>query len=278
MAQKRMFDKLITNSDDFLDMPVSSQVLYFHLSMNADDDGFINNWKSIMRLTGTKEDDLKILIMKRFIILFNDDEDKTSSGIIVIKHWRINNYLRSDRYKKTQFQNELKQLKINSQGEYELSNNNIGIPMVYPDKNRIDKNRIDYISSSNNIDNYIQRVESIYDIYENEIGTLNPRQYEELNQFRNKLPDELIIEAINRTSDSNGKNFNYLRAILNTWSNKGYKTLGDLKNEEKIKEGKSLNKKIITSDSILKPVKEEQMSDEELKELEEEFNEFRDNK
>lgn len=277
MAQKRMFDKLITNSDDFLDMPVSSQVLYFHLSMNADDDGFINNWKSIMRLTGTKEDDLKILIMKRFIILFND-EDKTSSGIIVIKHWRINNYLRSDRYKKTQFQNELKQLKINSQGEYELSNNDIGIPMVYPDKNRIDKNSIDYISSSNNIDNYIQRVESIYEIYENEIGTLNSRQYEELKQFKNKLPDELIIEAINRTSDSNGKNFNYLRAILNTWSNKGYKTLGDLKNEEKIKEGKSLNKKIITSDSILKPVKEEQMSDEELKELEEEFNEFRDNK
>lgn len=277
MAQKRMFDKLITNSDDFLDMPVSSQVLYFHLSMNADDDGFINNWKSIMRLTGTKEDDLKILIMKRFIILFND-EDKTSSGIIVIKHWRINNYLRSDRYKKTQFQNELKQLKINSQGEYELSNNDIGIPMVYPDKNRIDKNSIDYISSSNNIDNYIQRVESIYEIYENEIGTLNSRQYEELDQFRKKLPDELIIEAINRTSDSNGKNFNYLRAILNTWSNKGYKTLGDLKNEEKIKEGKSLNKKVITSDSILKPVKEEQMSDEELKELEEEFNEFRDNK
>lgn len=277
MAQKRMFDKLITNSDDFLDMPVSSQVLYFHLSMNADDDGFINNWKSIMRLTGTKEDDLKILIMKRFIILFND-EDKTASGIIVIKHWRINNYLRSDRYKKTQFQNELKQLKINSQGEYELSNNDIGIPMVYPDKNRIDKNSIDYISSSNNIDNYIQRVKSIYEIYENEIGTLNSRQYEELDQFRKKLPDELIIEAINRTSDSNGKNFNYLRAILNTWSNKGYKTLGDLKNEEKIKEGKSLNKKVITSDSILKPVKEEQMSDEELKELEEEFNEFRDNK
>ena len=88
----------------------------------------------------------------------------------------------------------------------------------------------------------------------------------------------MINEAIKRTSDSNGKNFNYLRAILNTWSNKGYKTLGDLKNEEKIKEGKSLNKKVITSDSILKPVKEEQMSDEELKELEEEFNEFRDNK
>lgn len=60
MAQRRMFNKAITNSDDFLDMPVSCQCLYFHLSMNADDDGFINNWKSIMKLTGSKDDDLKV--------------------------------------------------------------------------------------------------------------------------------------------------------------------------------------------------------------------------
>ena len=62
MAQKRMFDKAITNSDEFLELPDSTQVLYFHLSMNADDDGFVNNWKSIMKMTGTKEDDLKILL------------------------------------------------------------------------------------------------------------------------------------------------------------------------------------------------------------------------
>ena len=88
MAQKRMFDKSITNSDDFLAMPSSTQNLYFHLSMNADDDGFINNWKSIIKLTSSTEDDLKLLIMKSYIIPFE-------SGVIVIKHWRINNFLRN---------------------------------------------------------------------------------------------------------------------------------------------------------------------------------------
>ena len=88
MAQKRMFNKVITNDDNFLEMPCSSQVLYFHLSMNADDDGFVNNWKSIMRITGTKEDDLKVLIAKQYIIPFD-------SGVIVIRHWRLNNYLQN---------------------------------------------------------------------------------------------------------------------------------------------------------------------------------------
>ena len=73
MAQKRMFNKTITNDDNFLEMPISSQVLYFHLSMNADDDGFINNWKSIMRMTGTKDDDLKVLVAKQYIIPFDSD-------------------------------------------------------------------------------------------------------------------------------------------------------------------------------------------------------------
>ena len=104
MATRRMFNKQITNSDDFLDMPLTSQCLYFHLSMNADDDGFINNWKSIMKLTGAKEDDLKVLIAKQYIIPFD-------SGVIIIKHWRLNNYLRRDRYTTTNHQKELAQIK-----------------------------------------------------------------------------------------------------------------------------------------------------------------------
>lgn len=135
MAQKRMFDKTITNSDDFLELPDSSQVLYFHLSMNADDDGFINNWKSIMKMTGTKEDDLKLLIAKQYIITFD-------TGVIVIRHWRLNNYLRNDRYKETKFKEEKSQLLLGKNEEYTLDKN-VGIPVVYPDKNRIDKNSID---------------------------------------------------------------------------------------------------------------------------------------
>lgn len=132
MAQKRMFDKTITNSDTFLDLPDSTQVLYFHLSMNADDDGFVNNWKSILRMTGTKEDDLKLLVAKSFIIPFD-------SGVIVIRHWRINNFLRKDRHIETKFQQELSMLEINENQEYRLTS---GQPSI--DKNRIEKNSIEY--------------------------------------------------------------------------------------------------------------------------------------
>lgn len=133
MAQKRMFDKTITNSDEFLEMPDSSQNLYFHLSMNADDDGFVNSWKSIMRMTGHKEDDLKVLIAKQFIIPFD-------SGVIVIRHWRINNYLRADRYVETKFKDELEQLELDDNLVYQRSTN--GIHSI--DKNSIDKKRIVY--------------------------------------------------------------------------------------------------------------------------------------
>lgn len=149
MAQKRMFDKIITNDDNFLEMPNSTQALYFHLSMNADDDGFVNNWKSIMKITGTKEDDLKILISKSYLIPFD-------SGIIVIKHWRINNYLRGDRYRPTQFQKEFNMLENHENKAYQLKSewSTAGIPMVNPDKNRIDKNRIEKNrEEENSIDN-----------------------------------------------------------------------------------------------------------------------------
>lgn len=99
MAERRMFAKTIIDSDAFLDMPLSTQCLYFHLSMRADDDGFINNPKKIQRMIAASEDDLKLLITKNFIIPFE-------SGIVVIKHWKIHNYIRCDRYKETVYQEE----------------------------------------------------------------------------------------------------------------------------------------------------------------------------
>lgn len=99
MAERRMFAKSIIDSDFFLDMPQSTQLLYFHLSMRADDDGFINNPKSIMRNVKCNEDDLKLLVAKQFIIPFE-------SGVVVIKHWRIHNYIKADRYKSTIYQEE----------------------------------------------------------------------------------------------------------------------------------------------------------------------------
>lgn len=146
MAERRMFTMQIVDSDAFLDMPLSTQSLYFHLNMRADDDGFVNNPKKIVRMIGASEDDLKLLIMKRFVIGFE------AKGILVIKHWRMNNYLRKDRYHPTQYQDELHMLGIKENGAYtdnlQLSTN--GIPdgnqlatEVSIGKDSIDKDSID---------------------------------------------------------------------------------------------------------------------------------------
>jgi hypothetical protein len=106
-----MFAKTIIGSDAFLDMPQSTQALYFHLAMRADDDGFVNSPKSIMRLVGCKDDDLKVLCSKKFVIPFD-------SGIVVIKHWRIHNYIAKDRYTETKYKNEKAHLGIDENGSY----------------------------------------------------------------------------------------------------------------------------------------------------------------
>ena len=111
MAGKRMFSIKIIDSDAFLDMPMSTQALYFHLNMRADDDGFINSPKKIIRMIGASEDDLKLLLSKRFVLGFE-------SGVIVIKHWRMHNCLRKDRYQPTSYQDEINTLKLKANGAY----------------------------------------------------------------------------------------------------------------------------------------------------------------
>ena len=108
-----MFTKKITESDAFLDMPSSTQMLYFHFSMNADDDGFVNNPKKIQKMCGASDDDFKLLIAKSFIILFD-------SGIIVIKHWKMHNYIQADRYRPTDYVEEKSMLGIKSNKAYTL--------------------------------------------------------------------------------------------------------------------------------------------------------------
>ncbi|MFT8343404.1 MAG: DnaD domain protein [Clostridium beijerinckii] len=123
MADKRMFSKTIIDSDAFLDMPLSTQTLYFHLAMRADDDGFINNPRKIQRMIGCGEDDLKLLIAKKFVIIFE-------SGVIVIKHWKIHNYIQKDRYKETVYREEKSMLSLKENKAYTLgkinSDNSLG--------------------------------------------------------------------------------------------------------------------------------------------------------
>ena len=146
MAERRMFTTKIVDSDAFLDMPLSAQALYFHLNMRADDDGFVNNPKKIQRMIGASEDDLKLLIAKRFVLTFE-------SGVVVIKHWRMHNLLRKDRYHPTQYQEEMQTLCLKDNQAYTEANNALattwqpqGNHMATEDsigKDSIDKYRID---------------------------------------------------------------------------------------------------------------------------------------
>ena len=142
MAEKRMFTQKIIDSDPFLDMPLSTQALYFHLNMRADDDGFVNNPKRICRTIGASEDDLKLLLAKRFAIGFE-------SGVLVIKHWRMHNTLRKDRYNPTQYQEEFARLDVKDNNAYTEKLGNHLATTWQPDGNQlepqysIDKNSID---------------------------------------------------------------------------------------------------------------------------------------
>lgn len=117
MADRRMTSLEVVNTDAFLDMPPSTQNLYFHLNARADDDGFVSNPKGIMRNVGGGADDFKVLIGKKFLISFED-------GVVVIKHWRINNYIRKDIYKETKYLDHKKTLYIRSNGAYTLNGDN----------------------------------------------------------------------------------------------------------------------------------------------------------
>ena len=112
MAQRRMFSRKITESDQFLDMPMSAQVLYFHINMQADDDGFVGNAKTIKRMIGASDDDLKLLIAKQFLIPFE-------TGIVVIRDWKIHNYIQKDRYSETFYQHEKAQLETLGNKQYQ---------------------------------------------------------------------------------------------------------------------------------------------------------------
>ena len=120
MAERRMFAKTIIDSDAFIDMPVTARLLYYDLSMRADDDGFVNSPKKIMRMIGVSQDDLGILVAKKFIIPFDN-------GVVVIKHWRIHNYIRKDTYNTTPYAEQLEQLELDENKAYRLKNDDVNI-------------------------------------------------------------------------------------------------------------------------------------------------------
>ena len=118
MAKKRMFNVDIVGSDAFLDLPHTAQALYFQLGMRADDDGFVGNPKTIQRIAGTKASDLELLVKKRFLLQF-------PSGVVVIKHWKINNDIKKDRYAPTVYTDEFQMLSTKENKAYTERNVNV---------------------------------------------------------------------------------------------------------------------------------------------------------
>lgn len=177
MAEKRMFTQKIIDSDAFLDMPLSTQALYFHLNMRADDDGFVNNPKRIQRTVGASEDDLKLLVAKRFLICFEN-------GVIVIKHWRMHNTLKSDRYKPTQYQDEYALLEVKGNKAYTEKQVLEALPAAMEPKRfqngstvepqySIDKYSIE--EKNNSIEESNEKTEEKTEVYKNIIAYLNEK-------------------------------------------------------------------------------------------------------
>lgn len=197
---RRMFSPKVTSTDKFLDMPVSARELYFQLGMNADDDGFLTP-KRIMRMIGSSEDDLKVLIAKGFVIPFQ-------SGVIVITSWKVNNLIRKDWYQETIYKEEKSLLSMDCNGEYklvnELVNENVPDPstQVRLGKVRLGKVRLGNNNAKlekNNNENYSEEFLQSWDIYPHgsDKGS-KPRSYKNwCNLLKNGINENDLISACN---------------------------------------------------------------------------------
>lgn len=176
-----MLSKKVTDTDAFLDLPLSSQALYFHLNMHADDDGFVDNVNTIQRMVGASKDDEKLLIAKRFILEFE------GSGIIVIKDWRLHNYIRKDTYNKTLYRDELSQLDIDENGSYQQTDSQkllvVNKPsterprLVTTGKDRLGKDRLGKTNTTSSSDEHDASLSSATKKLLEKINELSGRKF-----------------------------------------------------------------------------------------------------
>lgn len=233
MAQRRMFSKKITETDKFLEMPLSSQALYFHLSMGADDEGFIDRAKTIQRTIGASDDDMKLLIAKGFLIPFE-------SGVVVIRHWRIHNFIQGDRFQKTIHEKERSQLEYDSSKTAQLKaperwiqNGSKMDPQVRLGKDSLDKDRLD----KNNI--YCRVSDETPTAYDNEDKKSNQQiEDEKLNTaFKTKKIIEYLNSRLNTNYKSTSKK---TQSLVRSRLRDGY-TVDDFKRVIDIKSDEWLN-------------------------------------
>ena len=197
MAQRRMFSKKITETDLFLDMPMSAQCLYFHLNMSADDDGFIGNAKTIRRMIGASEDDLKLLLAKEFLIPFDN-------GVVVIKDWKIHNYIQKDRYNETIYKDEKSTLIENENKQYQrldhmdtqcIQNVSSTDTQVRLGKDRLGKDIKEIPQPSDDGQSTSERFEVLWKEYPKKQGKKKALTYYK-RAIKNGVTDEVIMQGI----------------------------------------------------------------------------------
>lgn len=228
MANKRMFSIDVTETDTFLEMPLTAQALYFHLAMRGDDDGFVSNPRSIMRVTGCNENDLKTLAESGYIITFR-------SGVIVISDWKVNNYLRGDRYKPTTFQSELSMLTETANKRYVLESDNqrstVGIPnsnqmetQYSIEKNRVVVDTVTTAAGSRTDSDLAEIVQHFQEV----IGVFPRSALDKLQRWREVYPVEIIRAAIDEAAENNVRKWRYVDGVLKGWQADGVHTPGDV--------------------------------------------------
>lgn len=224
-----MFAKSIIDSDAFLDMSLSTQALYFHLNMRADDDGFVNNPKKIQRMINASDDDMRLLIAKNFIIPFD-------SGVVVIKHWKIHNYIQTDRYKKTNYQEELSLLKVKDNKAYTLNVTKVDTECIQDGYNMDTQDRLIRDNKDNN---------SIKD-------TICPTgTVERIVKKWNTLSD-LGIKPVMKIGERTQRK-EWLSARLKTYSEEDFITAINNIRESKFLQGHNKNGWVITFDWFIRP-------------------------
>lgn len=249
MANRRMFSRDVVMTDDFLDLPPTTKALYFFLNLEADDDGFVGNPKTIMRLVGTTKEDMKLLIEGNYVLLFN-------SGVVVITDWTEHNSIRKDRKKPTRFTEEMQQIALVEGNKYQWLSD------VQPTDNQlttkcqtngcIGEDRIgeDRIGEDRGVEvreekqptpttPFNQDFANLYKSFEQETGkALSPLQMEDLQYMLDEFNADVILEALKEAVSQGKANFAYIKAILNRWKQDNLMTVELVRNRKAIREAK----------------------------------------
>lgn len=243
MANRRMFSRDVVMTDDFLDLPPTTKVLYFFLNLEADDDGFVANPKTIMRLVGTTKEDMKLLIEGNYVLLFN-------SGVVVITDWTEHNSIRKDRKKPTRFTEEMQQIALVEGNKYQWlsdvqptdnqlttkcqTNGCIGEDRIGED--RIGEERRGEVREEKQPTTtppLNQDLVNLYQSFEAEIGRpLSPLQTQDLQYMLEDFNADVILEALKEAVSQGKANFAYIKAILNRWKQDNLMTVELVRNSK----------------------------------------------